>query len=80
MFCWNIIACNVGLWPSVFTAYEKGNGHMAIIIIILAVILFIVYTTHVDFGHPPSVALWCVVMMLAWVAIGYGGLVIYALQ
>ena len=52
---------------------------MNIIPVLLAIILIIVYTVNVNFDNAPSIALWCVVMLLAWAAIGYGGWVIYVI-
>lgn len=46
---------------------------MNIIPVLLAIILIIVYTVKTDFSNPPSVAMWCVVMLLARAAILYGG-------
>lgn len=53
---------------------------MKYLVIILGALLLIAYTRKINFSNPPSVALWCVVMLLAWAAIGYGGWVIYVIR
>ena len=43
--------------------------------VIVGLLAMLLYTGRVNFGHPLSVALWCVVMLVFWAAVAYGGMV-----